>query len=194
MNYAIGLRVKTGAAVAILVARNGNSFEAIDRQFIVLCDSDIPNTRQPYHVIEEISDSAKAEKEIARLCKIVRNISNKELRKMMKRYEKHKLSKAALVVGSMIDPAKIGNPHVRAHASEGKLFRTVVEEALTSAKFTTRIFQERDLFQIASKEMRKTESELKTLARNAAHNLTGPWRMDEKAAFVAACLLLHRDV
>jgi hypothetical protein len=38
-------------------------------------------------------------------------------------------TRIGIVVGSIIDPATIANPHIRAHAQEGQLFRTVVETA-----------------------------------------------------------------
>jgi hypothetical protein len=45
------------------------------------------------------------------------------------------LSEAGLVVGSDSDPAVIMNPHIRVHAAEGRLFRTVIEQALTHSRF-----------------------------------------------------------
>jgi hypothetical protein len=196
MKCAIGFRIKTGNGIAIVVARNGKEFKAIDRRTISLCDPALPTTRQPYHVIEEIADPVKAEKEIARLCKIVRQIAKKEIVRLLNAYKKqdYEFGKAALVVGSVIDPQKIGNPHVRAHASEGKLFRTVVEEALTSAGVLTTIFPERDLLKTAVQQMEKTETELKTIAASAGRNLNGPWRADEKNAFLAASLMIRHNV
>lgn len=37
---------------------------------------------------------------------------------------------AGLVVGSLIEPERIANQHMRAHALEGRLFRTVLAEGL----------------------------------------------------------------
>jgi len=196
MNCAIGFRIKTGNAIVVAVAREGKGFEVVDRRIISLCDPALPTTRQPYHVIEEIADAVEAEREIARLCRIVRQIAKKEVSKLIASYKKQKyeFSKAALVVGSVIDPQKIGNPHVRAHASEGKLYRTVVEEALRSAGVRATIFPERDLLKTVAKQTGKTESALKSIATDAGRNLQGPWRADEKHAFLAASILINRNV
>jgi hypothetical protein len=60
---------------------------------------------------------------------IVRTISQQSLTKLLTIYKQKeiRIRRAALVVGSQIDPAKIANPHIRAHALEGWLFRSVVD-------------------------------------------------------------------
>src|SRR5262245_15619298 len=109
MHNSIGFRIKSGWAMAILVAGDNQSARALDRRIIRLSDESIPATKQPYHVIEEIADAAEAEKEIARLCKIVSRIGNQEVTKLLKEYAgKYKLKSGGLVVGSDIDPQKIG--------------------------------------------------------------------------------------
>ena len=54
--------------------------------------------------------------------------------------------RAALVVGSQIDPANIANPHIRAHALEGRLFRSAVAETLQDHEIRTEILLERDAY------------------------------------------------
>ena len=46
-----------------------------------------------------------------------------------------------IVVGSLIDPARIGNDHIRIHALEGQLFRGVVAQAAARAKLACLIWR-----------------------------------------------------
>ena len=95
------------------------------------------------------------------------------------------------MVGSVIDPAKVGNPHIRAHASEGRLFRTVLESALQSHGIACEVIVEK---QLAGEGGRRSEaSAMKRSKRSFAafgKALGGPWRADEKAASAAAWLAL----
>jgi hypothetical protein len=55
------------------------------------------------------------------------------------------VKRAAFVVGSQIDPAEIANSHVRAHASEGRLFRSAVEDTLHDHEIRTDILSNETL-------------------------------------------------
>jgi len=76
------------------------------------------------------------ETEIRRRAAVVRSAAERSIKTLLAAYRDLGPAPrtAALVVGSLIDPAKVGNPHIRAHALEGQLFRTVLAEALQSAK------------------------------------------------------------
>jgi hypothetical protein len=94
------------------------------------------------------------------------------------------------VVGSDIDPARISNPHIRAHALEGRLFRTVLEDALRSHGLTCLVIVERTIYKQAAKILQRSEQDLKRLVAQLGRNLNGPWRADEKTACLAAWLAL----
>src|SRR5690349_318828 len=129
---ALGFRVKSGWAAAVLVMAQGPSPELCDVQRIDLSDPQLPETRQPYHArmgkLE--TDTTK----INRRVRAVRSIAQHSIATLLAGYRrKHcTITRAALVVGSQIDPASIANPHIRAHALEGQLFRSVLEETLQS--------------------------------------------------------------
>ena len=78
----------------------------------------------------------------------VRNVSRQALAKLLKDYQqkRFRISRAALVVGSQIDPARIANPHIRAHALEGRLFRSVIEQVLHDHDIRTELLLERDTY------------------------------------------------
>jgi hypothetical protein len=100
------------------------------------------------------------------------------------------IRRANLVVGSDIDPARIGNPHVRAHALEGRLFRTVLQDALISCGLGCSIIVERQIYERAVGELKRSEKSLKQSLTQLGRSLDGPWRADDKLACLAAWLAL----
>jgi hypothetical protein len=97
---------------------------------------------------------------------------------------------AGLVVGSEIDPATVANPHIRAHALEGRLFRTVLEDALRSGGVSSLVIVERNAYARAAEVLRRPAVELKQCVAQLGRSLGGPWRADEKTATLAAWLAL----
>jgi len=124
--------------------------EVRHRSTLVLSDPDDPATQQPYHAgfgqLEE--NPAVLRARIAR----VRRAAHASVRAMLRacRASALDITGAGVVVGSTIDPDSIGNPHIRAHALEGRLFRTVVEESLAAAGLVSRVIVERKAFAAAS--------------------------------------------
>jgi hypothetical protein len=122
LSHAAGFRVKSGRAIAVLLAGPAQSPQVLDRRIVDLSDPAIPETRQPYHAgmgtLEE--DGAKIKQRI----KVIQRITNRSVTKLIEDYRDMgcKLQGAALVVGSLIEPASIKKPHIRAHALEGQLF------------------------------------------------------------------------
>jgi len=87
---------------------------------------------------------------------------------------------------------KIGNPHIRAHAAEGILFRRVLEVAASQHKLEGRSFSDRRFEEIIATELRRNPQEVKE-ALTAIGRVAGkPWRADERAAATAAWLMLEK--
>ena len=103
---------------------------AIAREVVELSDPEVIETRQPYH--HGFSTHEEDERQIAQRVKIVERCARRSIAALLKdeRLDGFACRGAGLVVGSVIDPATVGNPHIRAHASEGRLFRSVLESAL----------------------------------------------------------------
>jgi len=188
---AIGFRVKSGWATAVLLAGSIKSPRALDRRVVNLCDPNIPESRQPYHSALGVHEAAD-EKVVTPLRKIVERCANRSVTKLIKEYRNsgHDLCGAGLVVGSEIDPTTIKNPHIRAHALEGRLFREVLEAALRSNGLDCLIIVERQIYTVAATRLRRLEDELKHLVAELDRPLSGPWRSDEKTATLAAWLAL----
>jgi hypothetical protein len=129
----------------------------------------------------------------------------RSLRALVERITKHSLSgllqtyrregrpvhTLGLVVGSVIDPATIGNDHIRAHALEGQLFRTALERAARTARVACATYLERTLYETAATRLRRPAAELKRVVAVLGSALDGPWRAEEKAATLAAWMGLR---
>ena len=91
-----------------------------------------------------------------------------------------------VVVGSVIDPDSLGNPHVRVHALEGKLFREVVAEALEEQGIECGVLIERDAYAKVAADVSATEQKLRAEIAALGQGLIKPWRSEEKLATLAA--------
>jgi len=186
----LGFRVKSGWATAVLLAGPVQSPQVLDHRVIDLSDPAVPESKQPYHagmgMLEE--DNAK----VKRRTKVVQRVTTKSVTDLLKAYRDtgYKIRRAGLVVGSQIDPAAIANPHIRAHALEGRLFRTVLEEALRSHRLPCLIVVERNAYSQAVAVLARAEDELKRAVSDFGRARSGPWRADEKMAALAAWMAL----
>lgn len=187
---ALGFRVKSGRAIAVLVAGPIQTPRVLNRREIDLCDSDIPESRQPYHAAMGTLETDEAKVERRR--KVVAEAANRSVAELIGDYRNagYQIRAAGLVVGSDIDPAKITNPHIRAHALEGRLFRTVVEDAVRSQGLACSTFVERSVYTDAAAVLQRSEQDLKSAVAKLGKEQGGPWRADEKTACLAAWLAL----
>jgi hypothetical protein len=191
---ALGFRVKSGWAAVVLLTNRARSPQLLGVGSIELCDPRLPETRQPYHVAmgKLETDSGKLNQRE----RIVRTISQQSLTKLLKAYEQKeiRIRRAALVVGSQIDPAEIANPHIRAHALEGRLFRSAVEQALHDHEICTDVLLERDAYPSVASRLKQSIDDVKRaieeLGRSTAAE-AGPWRPEQKLAALAALFALR---
>jgi len=180
---AIGLKIKSGFAIAAIVQRSadGSVIEAVRK--VPLSSEDLPQSRFPYHPTIELAErqgAALSEKAV----KEVRRVAAQEMRKVLEEFDG--IKRAAMVVGSVIDPDSLGNPHVRVHALEGKLFREVVAEALKKHGIDCGVLVERDAYAKVADETAATEQRLRADIAALGHGQIKPWRSEEKLATLAA--------
>jgi hypothetical protein len=172
----IGLKSKTGRAVAVAIAA---PLEFICREELSLCDA---STRQPYHDVMEMpwSESIEAVKPAIAT---IEKIAAVELRRFVEAVESRGFDVSGIAVVGPADRnlERIGNPHIRAHAAEGVLFRAVIETAAKKNGIASRAFV--DPAKAVSAAQKKKIENMKAVAGP-------PWRAEEKAAAMAACALL----
>jgi len=186
---AIGFRVKSGWATAVLLGLS-DSPQILDRRVVELSDPSVPESRQPYHAgFGTLEEDAS---EIRWRTGVVRRAAGRSVTALLQAYRSLGCTprSAALVVGSLIDPALVANPHIRAHALEGRLFRTVLEEALQSAKLACAVVIEKGAYAKAAAALGRTEDEVKRIVSALGRAAGGPWRADEKLAAAAAWMRL----
>ena len=180
---AIGLRIKSGFAIAAIVSKDAGGFAIEVVRKVALSSDDLPQSRFPYHPTIELPEkqgAALSDKAV----KEVRRTAAKEMRTLL---EEHSgVERAAVVVGSVIDPDSLGNPHVRVHALEGKLFREVVAEALAEQGIDCGVLVERDAYTQVATDASASEERLRSDIAALGHGRIKPWRSEEKLATLAA--------
>jgi len=186
----IGFRVKSGWATAVLLTGSVKIPQVRDRRRIELSDATVPGTIQPYHA--GLGKLQMDEVKIEKLRKIIQQAANQAVLQLVKEYRDNgfQLRAASLVVGSDIDPERISNPHIRAHALEGRLFRTTLADALKSCALPCSVIVERKVYDQAKTILQRPVSDLKRAVTELGRDLPGPWRADEKTACLAAWLAL----
>ncbi len=190
LRVALGLRVKSGWAMVVLLTGPTSAPRVLDRRRIELSDPARPRTRQPYHAgFGTLLTSAAV---ITRLVRTIERRAHRSLKGLLLEYAKAGVRPraAGIVVGSVIDPARIGNPHIRAHALEGALFRRVAVDGLRAQRIGSMVVLEREVYRSAARAARVTERLMKGLVAELAGQVSGRWRGEEKTAAAAACLVL----
>ncbi|PYI96577.1 MAG: hypothetical protein DME98_11855 [Verrucomicrobia bacterium] len=183
---ALGCRVKSGWAAAVLLNGSARSPRLCDDQRIDFSDPQLPGTRQPYHAAMERLETDT--KKISRRVEVVRHVTEKSIAKLLAGYRQQNftIKRAALVVGSQIDPASVANPHIRAHAFEGRLFRSVIEKSLQTHRIRTGVLIERDAYRDAAVILTQSNEPLRRPIQSFGRDTEAPWRAEQKVAGVAA--------
>jgi hypothetical protein len=185
---AVGFRVKSGFAIAIVLRGSAAAPTAVARHIVELSDPDVVETRQPYH--HDLYTHEEDLRALARRVKIVERCAMRSIAALLADASLAGCRVAGLVVGSLIDPGTVGNPHIRAHASEGQLFRTVLTSALESHAIRCEVIVEKQLGAAATAGLKRRDADIKRVVSRFGKEVGGPWRADEKAASTAAWLAL----
>ena len=187
---ALGFRVKSGWAAVVLLTGPIGSPALRDNRVIDLSDSQFPETRQPFHAA--MGQLEMDTTETNRRTDIVRRVTKRSVTKLLAdhRGKGYAITRASLVVGSKLDPATIANPHIRAHALEGRLFCSALEQALNERGIRTLILLERDAYNKATMQLKKSSADVRHTIQNFRRFTDGPWRAEQKLAAVGALLAL----
>jgi hypothetical protein len=190
---ALGFRVKSGWAAVVLLTGSPHSPQLSDVQRLELSDPRLPETRQPYHAAmgKLETDSAK----INRRARVVRCVAQQSIATLLASYRRkgYRIKRAGLVVGSQIDPTTVANPHIRAHALEGQLFRAVMEESLQNNRIPTGVLLQRDAYARVAAQLKQSNDDVRRVIGNLGRMIpaaAGPWRAEQKLAAVAALFAL----
>ncbi len=191
---ALGFRVKSGWAVVVLLTKPSHSLQLSDVSRVELSDPRLPETRQPYHAA--MGKLETNSEKLDRRERVVRCIAQQSLSNLLLGYRQkgYAIKRAAVVVGSQVDPARIASPHIRAHALEGRLFRAAVEETLRGQKIRADVLLERDAYARVAARLKQSIDELKLAIQNLGRSRPAnsrPWRAEQKLAALAALFALE---
>ncbi len=186
----MGFTVKSGWASAVVVAGPASAPRVVDSRRVDLSDPAIPESRQPYH--GGFGTARSDGPELSRLIASVEKFGRQSVTDFVARCEAAGLRcpVAGIVVGSLIDPKGIGNDHIRVHALEGQLFRSVVHDGAVRSGIACSIWRERDLYAAAEGTLNLPEESLRKTLAALGRTVSGSWRAEQKAAALAAWLVL----
>jgi hypothetical protein len=191
-SVAIGLRAKTGRAIVVVLGGSADSPTVLLKEEIRLVDPKIPGTAQPYHEVMDLRWE-ESQREVQKYARAIERVAAKELARLIERITKDgaTVTGAGVVGAKDRDLARIGNNHIRAHAAEGILFRSVLEFAAEKNGLPLRAFSDRDFATITKAELGQRHSSVARQIDDLRRSVSAPWRTDEKQAAFAAWLVLN---
>ena len=191
---AIGLRAKTGRAIAVVIGGSPEAPVVLHKGEIKLIDPKVPATAQPYHEVMDLAWE-QSQQAVRKSAQAIERVAAKALAKLIE----GQISGGLKLVGVGIvgapdrDLARIGNPHIRAHAAEGVLFRRVLESGAASNSLKWQAYSDRDFEKAAIVRLAAKYPQIKQRVNDLRECVTPPWRTDEKQAAMAAWMVLHES-
>jgi len=189
---AIGLRAKTARAIAVVLGGPAGAPVVLHKTEIKLIDPKVPATAQPCHVIMDLP-WPQWPKAVNKSAQAIERVAAKALAKMIEELEANgnKVIGVGVVGAPDRELARIGNPHIRAHAGEGILFRRALEVGAEANRLKWQNFSDRDFDQAAAAVVGGDYSKMKRNLDDLRQSVAAPWRADEKQAAMAAWVVLH---
>lgn len=186
----IGLRAKTGRAIVVVLGGPPESPVVLRKTEIKLFDPRVPATQQPYHVVMELP-WPQWERAVSKTAKAIERVTARALAELISELPEHQPIGIAVVGAPDRELARIGNPHIRAHAAEGVLFRHVLELGAKANGVKCRAFSDRDFDKAAAAKLNQNYLKVRHSIDNLRKSVSPPWRTDEKQAAIAAWMVLH---
>ena len=186
----IGFRTKTARAIAIALMGNASP-DYLARWEVALHDPKAPATKQPHHEVMELS-WAEAQSAVQPLERRIEVVAASMLEGLLieLRARGYKVSGIGVVGSPDRKLDRIGNPHIRAHAAEGVLYRRAIETAAARHQLQCRGFSDRDFEELAFPQLRRKPQEIRKTLEEIGKKAGRPWRTDERAAAIAAWLMI----
>lgn len=188
---AIGFRVKTGRATAVVMAGPASAPRVLSRKSLQLWDPAIPESYQPWHADLELP-AAESARVVPKALKAVERVARSALRELVGELDAApgSILGIALVAGSATDPESIRNPHMRAHAREGQLFPQALAAAAKTMRIPAATLVESEVFASAAAKLKQTPDAIKLAVTDLGRAVGKPWSAEEKAAAAAAWITL----
>jgi hypothetical protein len=178
----LGLKSKTGKAIAVALSGPASSPQFCRREELAIYDMGKPLTIQPYHQVMELPLNEWASA-MRPAIKVIEEIAVDALARFIESLESP-VGEIAIVGPNDRVLERIGNPHIRAHAAEGVLYRHVLEVAAKANGCRFRSFPD------AASELGRRPNQVQKVLTALGKAAGSPWRSDEKSAAMAAWSVL----
>jgi hypothetical protein len=184
---ALGFKLHTGWAAAVVVLRPRGHVEVMLRRRIELLPPDGSVPRFVYHKAAEL-EPAESSKLVKRAASAARGSASSALARLLEELRSRSVSieAAGIATGSTNVPsdlAAILAAHTLIHAAEGVLFQNAVSEACESHGLNVTRTREKDLWTNLGSDTRQEVDGLRGL-------IGPPWGADQKTATGAALVAL----
>jgi hypothetical protein len=194
LTAAIGFRVHSGWAAAVVVCGPPDAPVVVDRRKIQLVKIFSYTYRQPYHTAEKMprQDAIKFIRDVQSDAKRLAVSSLRSLQKDLAEGD-FKIVRSALLLASgraLPELEQILASHALIHTADGELFRESLRAACALCDLPVEGIREKELFAAASKAFRLQPAVLKRRVAGFGKSLGPPWSQDEKFATLGAWLSL----
>ncbi|HEY2912321.1 MAG TPA: hypothetical protein VGK21_03085 [Candidatus Angelobacter sp.] len=193
---AIGVSVHSGWGAVVAIAGNWGIEEVLLRRRVVIIDSKIAGSAQPYHYVAKKEISA-AEKHLTRCASVSGNLAFEALTQVSTELGALGFApKVAVVLLSSARPLPDLNAilasHALIHTAEGEFFRQAFRSAFEKLRIPVTGIRTRDLDDCAVQAFGKAASAIQKRIYGMGRSLGAPWTKDEKTAALAAAIVLNR--
>jgi hypothetical protein len=193
---AIGVRAHSGWGALVAVTNNAGTVEVIDRRRVIIIAPGTPGAKQPYHFAENL-ELAEAEAFIDKCSAASERLALSAIRELVgelrDRHYRLVGSAVLLASGRPLPPlSKILASHALIHAAEGEFFRRMFWKAFENLDLTVTGVRERDLEECAHSTFGRAATRMQQQISTLGRVLGPPWTQDQKAAALAALLLLAK--
>lgn len=187
----IGLKARTGKAIVVVLRGPAESPRVIARMELIVTDPALPATSQPYHEVMDLPWN-EATEAVKPLTAAIEKVAATALSRLIKNLRAEGLKVSAVGIAGSPNRVleKIGNPHIRAHAAEGILFRQVLESAAKANRLRKRSFAEKGIEELAALELGFTLTKMKHCLSELGRSAGPPWRTEQRVAALGAWLTL----
>jgi hypothetical protein len=191
---AIGVSVHSGWGAVVAIAGEPGMEEILLHRRVVIIDSKIAGSAQPYHYVAK-KEAHAAEKHLTRCASESGRLALEALTGVSTELRKRGfVPKSAVILLSSARPLpdleEILASHALIHTAEGEFFRQAFRSAFEELQTPVTGIRVRDLNSCAVKAFGKGASEIQKRIDGMGRDLGPPWTKDEKTAALAAAIVL----
>lgn len=196
MKAALGLRVHSGWAAAVVVGGTLESPTILGRRRLIFADEEkLPGAKQPYHAAEDhaLEDATRM------MARYVADADRRALNDLRETRDAaavagHRVGGCGLLLASgrpLPGLAQTLASHALIHTADGEHFRDALRSAASGLSLKVTEVRERDVEALVAERAGVSVDELKSRIAGLGKALGPPWTQDQKLAALAGLLALY---